>query len=78
MRRYDLELNTYLHLGAINKKAFAILPLEPKKKTQRFVVGDDSNTLMMFEFKKGTLAQTWKTEQMDKEVSTITVSESNK
>ncbi|CAI2359386.1 unnamed protein product [Moneuplotes crassus] len=32
----------------------------------------------MFEFKKGNLIQTWKTEQMDKEISTIAISESNK
>lgn len=78
MRKYDLELNTYLQLGAIHKNAFAVLPLEPKKKTQRFVVGDDSHTLQMFEFKKGSLTQTWKTEQMDREISHITISESNK
>lgn len=51
MRKYDLELNTYLQLGAINKNAFAVLPLEPKRRLSRFVVGDDSATLQMFEFK---------------------------
>lgn len=51
MRKYDLELNTYLQLGAVHKNAFAVLPLEPKKKTSKFVVGDDSCTLQMFEFK---------------------------
>ena len=42
MRKYDLELTTYLQLGAIQKKAFAVLPLEPKRKTAKFAVGDDS------------------------------------
>ena len=77
MRKLDFELNSYLQIGAIHKNAFRILPLEPKKKTQRFVVGDDSKTLQMFEFKKGDLAKIWKTESMDKEISHITISENN-
>lgn len=77
MRKLDFELNSYLQIGAIHKNTFRILPLEPKKKTQKFVVGDDSKTLQMFEFKKGELSKSWKTEAMDKEISHVTVSENN-
>ena len=50
---YDFEIKTYFSTNrAINKNCLTILPLEPKRKLQKFVIGNERQ-LEYWEYKKG-------------------------
>jgi len=59
--------------NSLNPNCLQMLPLEPKKKLQKFVVGD-ARTLQYWEYKKGELQKTFESEELSGDISRVTIS----
>lgn len=57
----------------INRNCLSVLPLEPKKKLQKFVIGD-SKSVQYWEYKKGELAQAFKSEPLTHDLNRVIIS----
>ena len=75
---YDFEIKTYFSTNrAINKNCLTILPLEPKRKLQKFVIGNERQ-LEYWEYKKGEFLQSYKSpEPLPNEISRVVISGSH-
>ena len=73
MRPYDLELTNYLQVGSTHPNSLKVIPAE-KNKTSNFLIGDDSTSLICYQFKKGELSQFWKTNPTNKEITRVIIS----
>lgn len=60
-------------LTCINRNCLQVLPLEPKKKLQKFVVGE-TKSLQYWEYKKGELQQAFKSEAFSHELNRVIIS----
>mmetsp|Transcript_618 Transcript_618/g.1001 ORF Transcript_618/g.1001 Transcript_618/m.1001 type:complete len:114 (-) Transcript_618:2072-2413(-) len=72
---FDLEIKTYFSTDkVINAQCLAILPLEPKRKLQKFVIGN-LHSLQYWEYKKGEFVPSYESaEPFANEVSRVVVS----
>ena len=62
VNNYDLQLKTLFELdGSIGSNCLKILPLEPKRKLQKFVVGSQKY-MEIWECKKGEMINSFKSE----------------
>lgn len=74
LHNYDFEVKTYFSLNkAITHKSLVILPLENKRKLQKFAIGD-GKMLQYWEYKKGEVVQSFKSEPFPLEISRIVLS----
>lgn len=57
----------------INRNCLSVLPLEPKKKLQKFVIGD-AKSVQYWEYKKGELSQAFKSEPLTHDLNRVIIS----
>lgn len=68
---YNLELQNLVTVGAINQRAFTLVPLETGKTSQKFIVGDDSTSIQAFEQKKGSISRVYISEKCNKDITRV-------
>lgn len=70
----QLETRTYFDVGStINAHCLRVMPLEPKKRLQKFAVGT-LHSLQYWECKKGEMILDTKSDNVNKEISRVVVS----
>lgn len=75
MSSYDfVPRNLFRTPTSINANCLQVLPIEAKKKLQKFVIGDAKN-LQYWEYKKGELQKTFESEPASSnEISRVIIS----